>query len=71
MNNEQPNFVGSYRALKLHVRLFPAFIVHKIVGPGAPQYRRSLVPVFGLEDFGFVDERAVIAEDAFVRGVQY
>ena len=49
------------------VRLLPAFVVYKVVGPNGVQFCVRLVPNLAFEDFGLVDEGPVVAEHAFVR----
>ena len=48
------------------IRLLPALVVHKVVGPNGVQFCVRLVPNLTFEDFGLVDEGPVITEHAFV-----
>lgn len=53
------------------VRLLPAFVVHKVVGPNRVQFCVRLVPNLAFEDLGLVDEGPVVAEHAFVRSERW
>lgn len=49
-----------------NVRLLPALVVYKVVRSDLAILCVLFVPVFGLENLRLVDERAVVAQNAFV-----